>query len=79
MSLVSRLNRTLGLTSIIVSHHVHETLPVCDHAVMIAEGRIVFDGSPEAFRDSDDPRVRQFLEGSPDGPLAFDGAARSAA
>ena len=79
MSLVSRLNRTLGLTSIIVSHHVHETLPVCDHAVMIADGRIVFDGTPDAFRHSEDPRVRQFIEGAPDGPLTFDGVSRNAA
>jgi energy-coupling factor transporter ATP-binding protein EcfA2 len=38
MSLIQRLNDSLGLTSIIVSHHVHETLPICDQAVVIANG-----------------------------------------
>lgn len=72
MSLISRLNKTLGLTSIIVTHHVHETLPVSDHAVVIANGRIVFAGTPDELQRSDDPLVRQFLDGEPDGPIAFD-------
>ena len=79
MSLIARLNKTLGLTSIIVTHHVHETLPVADHAVVIANGRIVFDGTPDALQRSQDPLVRQFLGGEPDGPIAFDSSARSAA
>lgn len=72
MSLIARLNKTLGLTSIIVTHHVHETLPVSDHAVVIANGHIVFDGTPDELQRSDDPLVRQFLDGEPDGPIAFD-------
>lgn len=79
MGLIARLNRTLGLTSIIVTHHVHETLPVCDHALVIANGRIVFDGTPDELQRSDDPLVRQFLRGEPDGPIAFDGGAWAAA
>ena len=79
MSLIARLNRTLGLTSIIVTHHVRETLPIADHAVMIADGRIVFDGTPAELERSRDPLVRQFLDGDPDGPIAFDGTSRSAA
>ena len=79
MSLISRLNRTLGLTSIIVTHHVHETLPVADHAIVIANGRIVFDGTPAELQATDDALVRQFLEGQPDGPIAFDAFERSAA
>src|SRR5690606_32534897 len=49
MELIRRLNDTLGLTSIVVTHHVHETLPVADHVVVIASGRIVFDGTPEGL------------------------------
>ena len=79
MSLIARLNETLGLTSIIVTHHVHETLPVADHAVVIANGRIVFDGTPAELQATDDPLVRQFLDGQPDGPIAFDATQRSAA
>lgn len=72
MSLVRRLNDTLGLTSIVVTHHVHETLPVADHAIVIADGRVVFSGTPEALQASTDPLVRQFLDGQPDGPIPFD-------
>ena len=79
MALIQRLNDSLGLTSIIVTHHVHETLPVCDQAVVIANGALVFSGTPDALQASDDALVRQFLRGEPDGPIAFDSAARAEA
>ncbi|MEE7560093.1 ABC transporter ATP-binding protein, partial [Xanthomonas sp. Kuri4-2] len=78
MSLIQRLNDSLGLTSIIVSHHVHETLPICDHAVVIANGGIVFSGTPAQLEASADPLVQQFLHGQPDGPIPFDAAPRRA-
>ena len=77
MSLIRRLSRSLGLTSIIVSHHVRETLPICDQAVVIANGRIVFAGVPAALESSTDPLLRQFLDGQPDGPIAFDAQVRT--
>src|SRR6478735_7755230 len=76
MSLIARLNASLGLTSIIVTHHVHETLPVADRAIVIANGRIVFSGTPTELQDTTDPLVLQFLRGDPDGPIAFDAVAR---
>jgi len=72
MSLIERLSRSLGLTSIIVSHHVRETLPIADQAVVIANGGIVFDGTPAALEASADPLLRQFLHGAPDGPIPFE-------
>ena len=79
MNLISELNDRLGLTSIIVTHHVHETLPIADRAVVIANGHIVFSGTPAALEASDDPLVQQFLQGRPDGPIAFDSAPRTEA
>lgn len=79
MSLIARLNASLGLTSIIVTHHVHETLPVADRALVIADGRIVFSGTPEELQQTTDPLVRQFLDGRPDGPIAFDAPQREVA
>lgn len=78
MSLIRRLSRSLGLTSIIVSHHVRETLPIADQAVVIANGGIVFDGTPAQLEASADPLLRQFLHGEPDGPIPFEGAAARA-
>ncbi|WP_240125610.1 ABC transporter ATP-binding protein [Thermomonas alba] len=72
MALLRQLNQSLGLTCIVVSHHVRETLPVCDQAVVVANGTLVFDGTPEALQASQDPLLRQFLDGSPHGPIAFD-------
>ncbi|RRU04506.1 ATP-binding cassette domain-containing protein [Stenotrophomonas sp. 278] len=77
MSLIQRLNHSLGLTSIIVSHHVHETLPICDQVIAIANGSVVFQGTPAALEASDDPLLRQFLDGQPDGPIPFDAAPRA--
>ncbi|AER54885.1 ABC transporter ATP-binding protein [Pseudoxanthomonas spadix] len=79
MSLIRRLNDSLGLTSIIVSHHVHETLPVCDQALVIANGGLVFSGTPAQLEASEDPLLRQFLRGTPDGPIPFDSAASARA
>ena len=81
MQLLRRLNQTLGLTCIVISHHVRETLPVCDQAVVIANGGIAFAGTPAALEASDDPLLRQFLNGDAEGPINFEGAptAREAA
>ena len=79
MNLVARLNASLGLTSIIVTHHVHETLPIADHAIVIANGRIVFSGTPAQLQASTDPLVLQFLRGEPDGPIPFDARASDTA
>lgn len=79
MSLISRLNDTLKMTSIIVTHHVHETLPVADNCIVIANGRIVFSGTPAELEASTDPLVQQFLRGEPDGPIRFDAQPRTEA
>lgn len=78
-NLISELNDRLGLTSIVVTHHVHETLPIADRVVVMANGGIVFSGTPAELQDSADPLVRQFLRGEPDGPIAFDSAPRTEA
>jgi phospholipid/cholesterol/gamma-HCH transport system ATP-binding protein len=79
MGLIARLNATLGLTSIIVTHHVHETLPIADRTLVIANGRIVFSGTPAELQETRDPLVLQFLRGDADGPIAFDATAREEA
>lgn len=72
VDLIRRLNDNLGMTSIVITHHVHETLPIADRALVVANGGIVFDGAPKALLDSTDPLLRQFLDGTPDGPIGFD-------
>jgi len=73
--LIRRLNDTLGITSIVVSHDVDETFLIADHVVFIANGHIAAQGTPEEMRATADPLVRQFVEGAPDGPVRFHYAA----
>lgn len=72
LDLIRSLNDKLGMTSVVITHHVRETLAIADHAVVIANAGIVFEGSPDELSHSEDPLLRQFLDGQPDGPIAFD-------
>jgi len=72
LDLIRRLNDDLGLTSIVITHHVLETLPHADRAVVIANQGIAFDGTPAELGATTDPLLRQFLDGKPDGPIRFD-------
>ncbi len=57
------------LTSLVISHDMKAVLGIADKIVMLYEGRVVHEGTPDYFRNSDDALVRQFLEGSLDGPM----------
>jgi len=70
-NLIRRLNDATGATSLIVSHDVHECFLICDYAYLISSGRIVGHGTPKELQASEDPEVRQFIRGEPDGPVPF--------
>ena len=74
--LIRTLNDSLGATSIIVSHDVHECLEIVDYLYFVSAGRIVGQGTPDEVRRSSDPFVRQFVHGEADGPVPFHYAAR---
>ncbi|MHB1543834.1 MAG: ABC transporter ATP-binding protein [Gammaproteobacteria bacterium] len=76
LRLIVHLNKTLGMTSVIVTHDVKEVLKIADGSYIISEGRVVAQGSPSGLAQSRDPWVRQFLEGAPDGPVPFNYPAR---
>jgi phospholipid/cholesterol/gamma-HCH transport system ATP-binding protein len=69
--LIRDLNDTMGLTSIIVSHDLDETFRIADQVVVLANGKIVAQGTPDAVRHSNDPLVHQFIHALPDGPVRF--------
>ncbi|MGC9457453.1 MAG: ABC transporter ATP-binding protein [Halothiobacillaceae bacterium] len=77
--LIRSLNEALGMSSILVSHDVPEVLSIARQAYVIADGRVVGEGSPEQLRNHDSPWVRQFIGGEPDGPLPFHYPGRSLA
>jgi phospholipid/cholesterol/gamma-HCH transport system ATP-binding protein len=69
--LIRQMNRVLGITSIVVSHDVHELAAIADESYLLSEGRCVASGSPDELRESDSEIVRQFLDGIADGPVPF--------
>jgi len=71
VQLIRLLNDALGLTSVLVSHDINESLSICDHAVILADGVVIGEGSPTDLKKSDSPLVRQFLNGLPDGPVPY--------
>lgn len=71
VQLIKRLNQALGLTSIVVSHDIKETLSIADYVYVIADGRVMAHGTPESLDVDQDPRVSQFVHGEPDGPVPF--------
>jgi len=71
VQLIKRLNNALGLTSVIVSHDVAETMSIADYAYVLSDGEIVGSGTPEQLLADDAPAVNQFLHGLPDGVVPF--------
>jgi phospholipid/cholesterol/gamma-HCH transport system ATP-binding protein len=69
--LIRELNDALGITSVVVTHDIYESLKIVDYIYFVSEGRIVAQGTPADVRKSSDPFVRQFVDGAPDGPVPF--------
>ncbi len=67
--LIRRLARELGRTVVVVSHDLRSIFSVADRIVFLYKGRVRLDGPPGAFLASEDPVVRQFIQGEPDGPI----------
>jgi phospholipid/cholesterol/gamma-HCH transport system ATP-binding protein len=69
--LIRQLNDTLGLTSVIVSHDLDETFHIADQVIVLANGKIAAQGTPDEVRHSTDPLVHQFVSAAPEGPVRF--------
>jgi phospholipid/cholesterol/gamma-HCH transport system ATP-binding protein len=76
VALIRHLNDAVGLSSIVVSHDVPETLSIADYVFIIANGEVICEGAPADVAAQRSPRVRQFLDGQPDGPVHFHQPAR---
>ncbi len=71
VTLIKELNESMGLTSVIVSHDVDETLAIADYIYVISEGEIVESGTPDDLSTSSSEWMQQFLQGLADGPVPF--------
>jgi ABC-type transporter Mla maintaining outer membrane lipid asymmetry ATPase subunit MlaF len=65
-SLLVDLNRRLGLTLVITSHHLASSLRMADRIVFLVDGRAI-SGSPGDLLESQDKRVVDFLRADSDG------------
>ncbi|HQV41006.1 MAG: ATP-binding cassette domain-containing protein [Moraxellaceae bacterium] len=71
VTLIRTLREALGLTTVIVSHDIHETLSIADYIYVLADGKVIGQGTPAELQSSTSDYVRQFLQGEPDGPVRF--------
>src|SRR5699024_2431775 len=71
LRLIRSLNDILGLTSIVVSHDVGETLGIADYVYVISDGQVIDHGSPEHIRNSESAWLHQFVTASAGGPVPF--------
>lgn len=69
--LIRQLNDAMGLTSIVVSHDLEETFRLADHVIILGEGVVAAQGTPDEVRASKDPLVHQFVHALPTGPVPF--------
>jgi phospholipid/cholesterol/gamma-HCH transport system ATP-binding protein len=69
--LIRQLNDALGLTSIIVSHDITETLTIADYIYLLSDGKVVGHGTAAELGGSQSEWAQQFLKGLPDGPVPF--------
>ncbi len=69
--LIRQLNDALGITSIVVSHDLEETFRIADKVIILANGKIAAQGTPDEVRHGADPLVNQFVNALPDGPVQF--------
>jgi phospholipid/cholesterol/gamma-HCH transport system ATP-binding protein len=67
--LILRLKREFGKTCVVVSHDVTSAFRTADRIAILFNGKIVEIGTPEEIRQSQNPIVKQFIEGKPEGPI----------
>ncbi|MGB3291200.1 MAG: ABC transporter ATP-binding protein [Burkholderiaceae bacterium] len=69
--LIRSLTDRLHCASILITHDVAESFAIADQVYVVGQGKLIASGTPQQLSGSQDPYVRQFLNGEPDGPIAF--------
>ncbi|KAA3625802.1 MAG: ATP-binding cassette domain-containing protein [Proteobacteria bacterium] len=71
VKLIRELNDVLGMTSVVVTHDVAEGCSIADYVYILGKGNLIGEGTVDELDRSENPRIRQFLDGLPDGPVAY--------
>jgi phospholipid/cholesterol/gamma-HCH transport system ATP-binding protein len=61
--LILRLQKELKVTSVVVTHDMHSAFKIADRIVMLNDAHLIFDGTPQQIRESNDPIVHRFVLG----------------
>jgi phospholipid/cholesterol/gamma-HCH transport system ATP-binding protein len=61
--LIVKLQKELGTTSVVISHDIKESFKIADQMIMLFDGKVLAAREPEFFKTTDDPIVRQFIDG----------------
>ena len=77
VQLIRSMNDALGLTSVVVSHDIQDTLAIADKIYILSQGNIIGHGTADEMNASDSPWISQFVHGMADGPVPFHYPARS--
>jgi len=67
--LILRMRDTYGMTSVVVTHDMTSAYRIADRIAMIYEGEVIFTGTDAEIRKSNNPYVKQFIEGTVNGPI----------
>lgn len=68
-NLIVELNTKLDVTSVTVTHDMKSAFKIASRIIMLYQGRVEFDGTPEEIRTADNPVVQQFITGKSTGPI----------
>lgn len=71
VKLIRELNDALSLTSVVVTHDVQEGLSIADYVYILGNQNVLGHGTASQILKSDDPMIKQFIQGLPDGPVPY--------
>ncbi len=71
VELIRELNDALGLSSLVVTHDVEEGMSIADYIYILGNGNVLAHGTADEIRHSEEPTVKQFIGGLPDGPVPY--------
>jgi phospholipid/cholesterol/gamma-HCH transport system ATP-binding protein len=67
--LILDLNKKLNVTSIVITHDIKSAYKISDKIAFLHGGKFVMVGTPKEFKNSTNPYVKQFIDGSSRGPI----------
>ncbi|MBI4653890.1 MAG: ABC transporter ATP-binding protein [Nitrospirae bacterium] len=74
--LIIEMREKLNITSIAITHDIKSAYKIADRIAMLYNGEIIDTGTPEEIKNTSNPVVRQFIEGSAVGPIVIEGIRR---